>query len=333
MIFTDSLLSICGELLDGREVTVEEKKWHLGTESLLFGRNSDNFRYLRWFVRWLPFTLKVWMSVLEEVIHDTVSSKKPIPLHCVPRKERSTHFIPFKFESRITTAFLNACRENNVTFNSGFTAACCLALQRSWNLSKGDKLVVIIPAKMRDYCRPKLGDAELAFAVSSIHTDLHLKSNVDEGRSTNILWDMAKVIQKDVHGEEAKKKLVRECYKWCYLQAAGSLTENYFITNTDCSRLGHLLISNLGRVRCPSRFGSHLTLDGWYAIDRERTLGSFVSHFLATVGSECCITTQWTYPLLDDLDMERYQHELLNVIDHVCRVSGQGVVSNPQPTK
>lgn len=54
MVWTNALLSILGQLVDGKKVEVRERSWHQGTYTLLFskGQNSQfldlRANYLVW---------------------------------------------------------------------------------------------------------------------------------------------------------------------------------------------------------------------------------------------------------------------------------------------
>eukprot|EP01124_Arcella_intermedia_P006082 TRINITY_DN13567_c0_g1_i3.p1 TRINITY_DN13567_c0_g1~~TRINITY_DN13567_c0_g1_i3.p1 ORF type:complete len:519 (-),score=95.54 TRINITY_DN13567_c0_g1_i3:21-1577(-) len=315
MVFNNALLTICGDLIDGKDIiTREEIPLFKGPRELLFG-NGNNHNLLDWKAKYLPEPMKAIAYNLKKSLQPKLSPGHPLPLSIKPPISRSSCFKALKMPKTSTRSFYLACKEHNVTFHSGFCAAITVAAQKTWNLPAVDAFKLVIPVRLREKCKPQVRKDEICFCIGSKEMFLPLHNLEQE-----TLWNYAQYINNHLHNnEDSDKEIINAEYAQKYLSDVFGVFSPLvrYQSKEDGARISHFLISNLGLLPYSTQFGKQLHLEGWFTFLKERYMGNCISHSLATIDNECCITTFWTDGVMNSEEMQTFHKELVQILEHL----------------
>eukprot|EP01124_Arcella_intermedia_P019734 TRINITY_DN2705_c0_g1_i1.p1 TRINITY_DN2705_c0_g1~~TRINITY_DN2705_c0_g1_i1.p1 ORF type:complete len:518 (-),score=85.83 TRINITY_DN2705_c0_g1_i1:45-1598(-) len=313
MVFTNALLTLCGDLIDGKDIINREQiPLFKGQRELLFG-NGNNSEHLDWKAKYLPDPLKPIAYGLSYLTIPTIPNGHPIPLLIKPPISRSVRFRAWKMSKSFTKTFYLTCKQNSVTFNSGFCAALCIAAQKTWNLPAADSFKFLIPVKLREMCKPKVGNEQICLCIGTKELKVPVQ-NID----SEVFWKYATYINNYMHhSKELDRDMINEVYGQKYLQGISELLLPLVKhqSKENGARVAHFMISNLGLLPYSTQFGKELHLDGWYAFQKERYAGSYISHFLSTVDNECCVTTAWTDGIMNQEHLQLFFKEVIQILE------------------
>eukprot|EP01124_Arcella_intermedia_P019312 TRINITY_DN26628_c0_g1_i1.p1 TRINITY_DN26628_c0_g1~~TRINITY_DN26628_c0_g1_i1.p1 ORF type:complete len:512 (-),score=96.93 TRINITY_DN26628_c0_g1_i1:45-1526(-) len=311
MTFTNALLTICGDMMDGKDDDVGSRKeisFFKGPRELLFG-NGNNSELLDWKAKYLPDPIKTIAYNIQQTFKPKINSGQPIPFSIKPPISRSSCFKASKMSNAFTRKFSLICKQNSVTFHSGLCAAISIAAQKTWNLKELDSLKFIIPVRLREKCKPRVENDQICFCIGTKDMSLQLNK-----LNSETLWKYAQCINNHLHNKESDKEMINVEYAAKYYSKAfGILSPLVMKDSTESgSRVAHFSISNLGVLPYSTQFGKQLHLDGWFAMTKDRYVGGGIYLSLSTLDYECCLTTSWTDGVMNSEQVMDFHKEFTN---------------------
>jgi len=122
-----------------------------------------------------------------------------------------------------------------------------------------------------------------------------------------------------VHKTPIIENAIKEVYEWGFLSHVIEVLAPIMIYGNDGGRVGNLMCSNTGVWSFPREHGD-ITLHGWFAVHKETIIGPQLTHFMATIDGECCITIQSVDPCISQEASKHYTQLVCNEIEQITKI-------------